>query len=101
MDVFVERAPVHRAVRPVVPCVLQYEEDGDLVGHLVERGKGDAGREANILAHGMEEPRDVSEEADTYGKEDRPNLRKLDSEMAEENEGGALPLFVGGGYFIL
>lgn len=33
VDVLVERTPMQRPVRPVVPSVFEHEEDGDLVGH--------------------------------------------------------------------
>lgn len=77
VDVFVERAPVHGAVRPVVPGVLEHEEDGDLVGHGKEGWEGDAGGEATELREGVEEP----------------DLGEFDGEMGEEDEFGAVPLF--------
>jgi hypothetical protein len=50
MDVFVKRTPVHGAVRPVVPCILEHEENGNLVGDLPGARKGDGGAEAEVLA---------------------------------------------------
>lgn len=85
VDVFVQRPPVEDAVHPVVPGVLEDEEDGDLEGHFEERGEGRGGREAEILRHRVEEP----------------DLRELDGEVAEEDEFGALPLLFGGGEFVL
>jgi hypothetical protein len=52
----VEGAPVEGAVSPVVPCVLEDEEDCDLVGHLVDGREWDVGTEAKVLSHGVEEP---------------------------------------------
>jgi hypothetical protein len=80
VDASVERTPVHCAVHPVVPCVLQHEEDCDLVGHGSPMRKGDTGVHAASLRHGVEEP----------------DLGELDSEMAEKDEFGAFPLFCGG-----
>jgi hypothetical protein len=85
VDVLVQRAPVHGAVSPVMPCVLEYEEDGYLVGHLPHAGKGNGRAKAEVLAHGVEEP----------------DLREFDGEVGEENEEGALPLFVGSRDFLL
>ena len=56
VDVLVERAPVHGAVGPVVPGVLDHEEDGDLVGHFEEGREGDAGVHAEVGCHGVKEP---------------------------------------------
>lgn len=56
MNVLVERAPVQRPVRPVVPCVLHDEEDGDLVGHGKEGREGHGGLEPEELRHRVEEP---------------------------------------------
>ena len=56
MDVLVERTPVQRSMRPIMPCILQDEEDSNLVGHGQERGKRDASSEAKIYGHWVEEP---------------------------------------------
>lgn len=56
MDGLVEGAPVEGAVSPVVPCILEDEEDCDLVGHLVNGREWDFGTEAEILCHRVEEP---------------------------------------------
>ena len=77
VDVLVERAPVQRAVHPVVPSIFKDEEDGDLVGHGEDGGEGNGGLEAEVLGHGVEEP----------------DLRELDGEVGEEDEFGAVPLF--------
>lgn len=82
MDVLVERAPMERTMRPVMPGVLQHKEHSDLVpasrsvfnnpesrcGHFVrgtiqhceERGEGYAGSKPDILSHWVEEPRKVN-----------------------------------------
>ncbi len=56
VDVLVERAPVQSTVRPVMPCVLQNEEDGDLICHGEERRERYAGGESEVLGRGMEKP---------------------------------------------
>ncbi len=56
VDVFVERAPVKGAVRPVVPCVFDDEEDGYLVSYFEDWRQGDAGGEAEVLGQRVEEP---------------------------------------------
>nr|POF13195.1 hypothetical protein CFP56_10343 [Quercus suber] len=76
---------MHRAVHPVVPCIFDHEEDGDLVGHGEDGWKWHGGLEAEVLGHGVEEP----------------DLREFDGEMADEDELSAFPLFFGGGYFVL
>jgi hypothetical protein len=85
MDVPVKRSPVHGSVHPVVPCILKYEKDGDLEGHLVDAGERDRGGEADELAHGVE----------------KPDLREFDGEVREENEESALPLLPGCRDFVL
>lgn len=78
MDVLVQRAPVQRAMHPVVPGILEDEEDGDLVSHSEERGEGHASLETDVLRHWVEEP----------------NLRQLDSEVAHQNQLRAVPLLL-------
>lgn len=85
VDGAVERTPVHGAVGPVVPGVLDDEEDGDLHGDFPERGEGDAGAHAEEDGHGVEDP----------------DLRELDGEVGEEDHFGAVPLFSSGGDFAL
>ena len=81
VDVAVERAPVQRAVEPVVPGVFHDEEDGDLVGHLGPVRERHARVHAKVLAQGVEEP----------------DLGEFDREVAEQHQLGALPLFLGCG----
>ncbi len=66
VDVLVQRAPVQRSMRPVVPCVLDNKEDGELVGHCEERWEWDGSAESDVDGHGMEEPNDIS-----YDRENR------------------------------
>jgi hypothetical protein len=81
VDVLVQWAPVHGAVHPVVPGILEDEEDGNLVGHCEERGEGNGGFEAGVLRHRVE----------------HPDLRELDGEVGDEDEFRALPLLFCGG----
>lgn len=76
VDVLVQRTPVEGAVHPVVPCVLEDEEDGDLEGHLGERRERHAGVKAARFRHGVEEP----------------DLGEFYGEVAEQDELGAFPL---------
>src|SRR5690349_7684573 len=57
VDVLVQkRACVHGAMHPVMPGVLQNEEDGNLVCHLPGAGERNRGLEAEVLAHRVEHP---------------------------------------------
>jgi len=86
VDVLVkEGACVHQAMRPVMPCILEDEKNGNLVGHGDGAREGNGSGETKVLAHGMEEP----------------DLRKFDSKVGEEDEGGALCLFPGRGDLVL
>lgn len=58
---------MHGAVRPVMPGVLEHEEDGDLIGHGPDGRKRHARLETEELRHRVEEP----------------NLWKLDREVAK------------------
>ena len=81
MNVLVERAPMERTMRPVMPGVLQYKEYSNLVSayrsafiilrsrvrhfqrgaiqHCEERWKWYAGSKAKILSHWVEKPDEV------------------------------------------
>lgn len=74
----VERTVVQAAVKPVVPGILHDEEDGDLDGHLGQRG------ERNTIVHAEVSSNRVEE----------PDLRKLSGEMADEDNGSAIPLLL-------
>ena len=56
VDLLVQIWRVQCAVEPVVPGILEDEEDGDLVQHFPDRGKGDACLQTEVLCHGVEEP---------------------------------------------
>lgn len=85
VDVLVQRAVVQGAVEPIVPGVLHNEEDGNVHGHLPERGEGHAVVHAEVSRNGVE----------------KPNLGQLDGEVAQEDQAGALPLFLQGRNFLL
>lgn len=77
MNVLVERAPVHCAMRPIMPSILKYEKDGNLESHCLPTWERNAGVHATVFRHWVEEP----------------DLREFDSEVAEKDEFCALPLF--------
>jgi hypothetical protein len=86
VDVLVEEgACVHEAVSPVVPGVFHDEEDGNLVGNLVQRRERDRCLEAEVLAHGVK----------------KPDLREFDGEMGQEDKERTLGLLPEGGDFVL
>lgn len=81
VDGLVERTIVKAAVEPVVPCILHDEENGNLRGHLPNGWERDVVGHAEVDGNGVEEP----------------DLRKLSSEMADEDNGGTVPLLLQGG----
>lgn len=85
VNVLVEKSPVESTMRPVVPGVLHDEENGNLECHLGPCREGNTGVHAEVFAHGVEEP----------------DLRKLDSEVGEENHLGTSPLLFSGWDFLL
>lgn len=76
----VERAVVKSSVEPVVPGILHDEEDGNLDSHLKGRGERHSVIHTKVSGNGVE----------------NPNLRKFGSEVADEDNGGAIPLFLEG-----
>ena len=76
VDVLVQRAPVERAVRPIMPCILEDEEYRDLIGHFEEGWKRNTGLEAKVLRRRMEEPGHVSLKNTKYYRQgnDKPYL---------------------------
>lgn len=78
VDGLVQGAVVQSAMEPVVPGVLHDEEDGDLVGHLVDGREGDAVLDAHVGGNGVEEP----------------NLGELGGEVTDEDNSGAIPLLL-------
>ena len=85
VNVLVQRAPVHGTVGPVVPGVLENEEDRDLVGHGEDGWEGSGSLETEVLRHGVEEP----------------DLREFDGEVRNEDELCALPLLLCGRNLLL
>ena len=77
VDVLVERTPVHGAMSPVMPGILQHKEDGNLESHCGQAWEWNSCIHSTVFRHWVEQP----------------DLREFDGEMAEENEFGALPLF--------
>lgn len=73
----VKRAPVHCAMNPVMPSILKYKEDGDVESHCLPARERDTCVHAAVFRHWVE----------------KPDLGELDSEVAEENQFRALPLF--------
>lgn len=85
VDGAVEGPVVQHPVEPVVPRVLDHEEDADDHGHLPQ------GREGHAVVH-----------AEVHGRRvEEPDLGELDGEVAEEDKGGAFPLFLPCWYFLL
>ena len=56
VDVSIEWAPVEQTMEPIMPGILQYEEDSNLVGNSCPRWEGNIGRHAEIFAHGVKKP---------------------------------------------
>jgi hypothetical protein len=76
VDVLVERAPVQCAVGPVVPGILKDKKYSDVESHGLPTRKRNACVHAAEFRHWVE----------------KPDLRKLDGKVAEENEFRTLPL---------
>lgn len=85
VDGLVERTVVQSTVEPVVPSILHDEADSDLESHLPN------GREGHTVVH---------TEVGSDGVEE-PDLRKFGGEMADKNDGGAIPLLLEGGNLLL
>jgi len=85
MDILVQRPVVQRSVEPVMPCVLENEEDGDLEGHCRQLREGDTVAHAEVGGNRVE----------------KPDLGKLDSAVAQQNQNRAVPLFLPGGQLLL
>lgn len=79
VDVFVEWPPVEETVEPVVPCVLEHEEDGDLNGHGGPGWEWDVGGHSGGFGEWVEEP----------------DLGQFDDEVGEEDGFDAAPLLSG------
>lgn len=68
-----------------MPGVFHDEENSDLEGHFGQRGEGHTRVHTEVFAHGVKEP----------------DLRKLNSEVGEEDHLSATPLFFSSRNFIL
>jgi hypothetical protein len=104
VDVLVKELELmHCTVTPVVPCILYHEEDGNLSKYFPGWREGDGGGEAAELGHWVEEPGGVVLAGCTGRESGRaiPNLRKLDCEVAEQDEQGTTPLLLCRGNFEL
>lgn len=53
---FIKRTPVQSPVHEVMPSILEDEEDGNLIHHLVKWWEWYAGLKAKKLSHRVEEP---------------------------------------------
>lgn len=76
VDVLVKGAPMHSAMKPVVPCILQHEKDGNLEGHLRQAWERHAKIHATVFCHWVKEP----------------DLWQFDGEMIDEDPFCAIPL---------
>lgn len=56
VDCLVERSPVERTVGPVMPSILDDEEDSNLIEHLPYRWEWDVCLETEVLCERVEEP---------------------------------------------
>lgn len=81
VDILVERTPVHRAVHPIMPSILQHKKDSNLNRHRRPGRERHAGVHAAGLGHWVEEP----------------DLGEFDGEVGEEDEFCAGPLLGDGG----
>ena len=67
MDVLIQRTPMQRTMAPIVPRILDDEENRNLVRHREQAREGYTRAQPEILRHGVEEP----------------DLWQLDGEMAQ------------------
>lgn len=78
VDCLVQRAVVQASMEPVVPGIFHHKEDGDLNGHLEEGG------ERHSIGH-----------AEVGGERvEQPDLWQLGGEMANQDDGSAIPLLL-------
>lgn len=85
VDVLIERSVVKRSVEPVMPGILEDEEDGDLESHGRQLGERDTIVHAEVGGDGVEQP----------------DLGKLNRAVAQEDENRAIPLLLPGGQLLL
>lgn len=85
VDGLVEGTVVQSTVEPVVPSILHHEANSDLESHLPHRRERHAVVHAEVGSDGVEEP----------------DLREFGGEVADENNGGTVPLLLNGGNLLL
>lgn len=85
VDGLVEGTVVQSTVEPVVPSILHHEANSDLESHLPYRRERHAVVHAEVGSDGVEEP----------------DLREFGGEVADENNGGTVPLLLDGGNLLL
>lgn len=85
VDCFVERSVVQGSMKPVVPGIFHDKKDGNLNSHLEER------RKRHTIGHAAVGGQRV----------EQPDLWQLGSEMADEDNGGAVPLLLKGGNLLV
>ena len=84
VNLFVECWCVQCTVKPIMPTILQHEEDGNLPGHLPDGWERHACAQTAELCHWVEQP----------------DLRKFDGEVGEQDEASAGPLFGKGWHLV-
>lgn len=84
VDGLVEGTVVQATVEPVVPSILHDEANSNLKSHLPERGEANTVVHSEVGGNGVEEP----------------DLRKLGGEVANEDNGGAVPLLLERGHLL-
>jgi hypothetical protein len=85
VDGLVEGTVVQSTVEPIVPSIFHYEAEGDLESHLPYGRERHTVVHAQVCSDGVEEP----------------DLREFGGEVADENNGGAVPLLLEGGNLLL
>lgn len=78
VDTTVERSPVESAVEPVMPGILEDEEDGDLVSDSLPGWERSRGSDSEVLSQWVE----------------HPDLWQFDSEVLEEDKSSASELLL-------
>lgn len=96
VDCLVQRSPVKSTVEKVMPCVLENEEDGNLICHLPPYRERYSCLKTKVLRKGVEQPgiwsailRNI-----VFPLYSIPDLRQLNREVADQDKFGALPLFL-------
>lgn len=77
VDILVQRTPMHSTMSPIMPCIFDNKENGNLHGHLGPAWERYTELHSEVSCHWVEEP----------------DLWEFDGEMREENEFRTCPLF--------